>query len=122
MIYAETKLSVGDNSGAKVLKCIKVFRNSKSSGAKPLSLIVGSVRKIRSNKKIIKGQISKGLLVRGKKNIQRNTGLSIKFIDNSVVLVDLKGLPIGSRLIGPMYKELRSKNYPKVFALAKTLI
>lgn len=122
MIYPETRLTTCDNSGAKLIKCIKVLKFSKSSGAKPASLVVVSIRKIRYNKSIIKGQVCRGLLLRAKKNIQRSTGFSIKFGDNSLVLVDLKHLPIGSRIVGPIYKELRNKDYPKVLALAKTTI
>ena len=122
MIYSESKLNICDNSGAKLVKCIKVLNSSKSSGAKPASLVVVSVRKIRLNKNLIKGQICKGLLVRAKKNIQRASGISIKFIDNSLILVDQKNLPIASRVIGPVYKELRLKEYPKVVALAKNVI
>ena len=61
-------------------------------------------------------------MVRGKKNIQRETGLSIKFNDNSLVLVDQKSLPVASRILGPVYSELRLKDYPKVIALAKIII
>jgi large subunit ribosomal protein L14 len=122
MIYSETKLGISDNSGAKLVKCIKVLKFAKSSGAKPASLIVVSVKKIKTNKTIIKGQICRGLLVRGKKNIQRETGLSIKFNDNSLVLVDQKSLPVASRILGPVYSELRLKDYPKVIALAKIII
>lgn len=122
MIYPETKLGVTDNSGAKIVKCIKVIKFSKSSGAKPAGLLIASVKKIKMNKIIIKGQICRGLLVRGKKNIQRDTGLSIKFDDNSMVLVDIKNLPISSRVSGPVYNEIRLKDYPKLIALAKTII
>lgn len=122
MIYAESKLGVSDNSGAKIVKCIKVLKFSKSSGAKPAGIVVVSVRKAKSNKNIIKGQICRGILVRGKKNIQRDTGLSIKFNDNSLVLVDQKNLPVASRVLGPVYRELRLKEYPKVLALAKIII
>lgn len=122
MIYAESKLGVSDNSGAKIVKCIKVLKFSKSSGAKPAGIVVVSVRKAKSNKNIIKGQICRGILVRGKKNIQRDTGLSIKFSDNSLVLVDQKNLPLASRVLGPVYRELRLKEYPKVLALAKIII
>ncbi len=122
MIYSETILGVSDNSGARVVKCIKVLKASKSSGAKPASLIVISVKKIKYNKNIIKGQICKGLLIRGKRPIQRQTGVSIQFIDNSLVIVDQKNLPIASRISGPIYRELRLKDYPKVLALAKTVI
>lgn len=122
MLYPESKLNVSDNSGAKIVKCIKVFKSSKSSGAKPSSLLITSVRKIKANKNIIKGQICKGILLRGKKNVQRNTGVGIKFSDNSIILVDNKILPLSTRIYGPTYRELRYRDFPKVLALAKTII
>lgn len=122
MIYPETKLGICDNSGAKIVKCIKVLKFSKSSGAKPAGLLIVSVRKIKSNKNIKKGQICRGILVRGKRNFQRKTGLSIKFNENSLVLVDQKNLPLSSRILGPIYSELRLKDCPKVLALAKIII
>lgn len=122
MLYPESILEVNDNSGARIVKCIQVSRFSKKSGAKPLSTLVVSVRKIRANKNIIKGKVCKGLLVRGKKNIQRDTGVSIKFNKNSMVLIDQKNLPISTRIYGPVYKELKYKDYPKVLSMAKIII
>ncbi len=122
MIYSETILNVTDNSGAKIAKCIKALRTGRSSAAKIASLIVVSIKKIKYNKTILKGQVCKGLLVRAKKNIQRHTGVCIKFVDNALVIVDQKNLPIASRISGPIYKELRLKDYPKVLALARTVI
>lgn len=122
MIYSESKLNVSDNSGAKRAKCIKVLKFSKSSGAKAASLVIVSIRKIKANKNVIKGQICKGILIRGKKNMQRNTGLSIKFSDNSIVLMGQKNLPLASRILGPVYRELKFKDCPKILAVAKAII
>jgi large subunit ribosomal protein L14 len=122
MISPETMLLIGDNCGAKKVKCLKVFNFSKRSGAKPMSLAVVSIRKVRNSKKIIKGELCKGVLVRLKKPIQRDTGLSISFSDNSIVLVDLKHIPLGSRIYGPIFKEFRFGEYPKVLSLARTLV
>ncbi len=122
MIYSETILGVCDNSGARIVKCIKALRTGRSSAPKMANIFVITVKKIKYNKNIVKGQLCKGLLVRAKKNIQRKTGISIKFTDNSLVIVDQKNLPIASRIIGPIYKELRSKDYPKVLTLARTVI
>lgn len=122
MLYPESKINVSDNSGARIVKCIKVLKSSKRSGAKPASILVTSVRKIKFSKTILKGQIYKGILLRGRKNVQRNTGVSIKFNDNSLILVDQKILPLSTRIYGPTYKELRYKDYPKVLALAKIII
>ncbi len=122
MIYSETILLVGDNCGAKRVKCLKVFDASKSSGAKPMSLAVVSIRKVKNSKRIIKGEIWRGVLVRLKKAIQRDTGLSISFSDNSIILVDIKNIPIGNRVQGPIYKEFRFGQYPKLLSLGKTLV
>jgi large subunit ribosomal protein L14 len=122
MVSPETILFVGDNCGAKKVKCLKVFNASKRSSVKPMSLAVVSIRKVRNSKKIIKGELCKGVLVRLKKSIQRDTGLSISFSDNSIVLVDIKNIPLGSRIYGPIFKEFRFGEYPKVLSLARTLV
>jgi large subunit ribosomal protein L14 len=122
MIYPESKLIVGDNCGAKRVKCLKVLKFSKSAGAKPMSLAVVSVRKVKNSKRIVKGEICRGVLIRLKKTLQRDTGLSITFSDNSIILVDIKNIPIGSRVYGPIFKEFRFGDYPKLLSLAKTLV
>lgn len=122
MIYPESKLLVGDNSGAKRVKCIKVLKSSKSAGAKATSITVVSVRKVKRSKRLTKGNVCKGVLVRLKKNVQRDTGNSIKFSVNSLILVDEKNAPLGSRIFGPIFKELRFENFPKILSLAKTLL
>ncbi len=122
MIYPESKLIIGDNCGAKRVKCLKILKFSKSAGAKPMSLAVVSVRKVKNSKRIVKGEICRGVLIRLKKTIQRDTGLSISFSDNSIILVDLKNIPIGSRVYGPIFKEFRFGDYPKLLSLAKTLV
>jgi large subunit ribosomal protein L14 len=122
MIYPESKLVVGDNCGAKRVKCLKILKFSKSAGAKPMSLAVVSVRKVKNSKRIVKGEICRGVLIRLKKTFQRDTGLSVSFSDNSIILVDLKNIPIGSRVYGPIFKEFRFGDYPKLLSLAKTLV
>lgn len=122
MIYPETILKIGDNSGAKEVKCIKVIKSSKKSGAKPGGLAVVSIQKIKSVKNFKKGQVSKGVLIRGKKNIQRNNGFSIKFSDNCLIMIDQKNVPSSTRILGPIYRELREKDYPKLLTMAKVII
>lgn len=122
MIYSETKLRVSDNSGAKEVKCIRSIKSSRRSGAKPGSIIIVSVRKIKNNKNLKKGQVSRGILIRAKKNIQRSNGFSIKFNDNHLVIVDRKNIPLSSRILGPIYRELRTKDYPKLLTMAKIVI
>jgi len=122
MIFTESRLIVNDNSGAKRAKCLKVLKSSHSSGCKPADLVIVSIKKIRKNKNVIKGQICSGLFARGRKNVQRFDGSSIKFSDNSLILVDKKKSPIGTRIIGLTYRELRDKDYPKIIAMAKSMI
>jgi len=122
MIYPESKLHVGDNSGAKRVKCIKVLKNSKRSGAKPISIVIVSVRKVKRSKRLLKGNICKGILVRLKKNVQRDTGNSVKFSTNAIILVDAKNAPLGSRVFGPIFKEIRFADFPKLLSLSKTLL
>lgn len=122
MIFTETRLIVNDNSGGKRVKCLKVMNSSNSSGCKPADLIIVSIKKIRKNRNIIKGQICRAIFTRGKKNFIRCDGSSIKFSNNALVLIDKKEVPIGTRIVGLTYKELRDKDYPKVLALAKSIL
>jgi large subunit ribosomal protein L14 len=122
MIFIETRLIINDNSGGKRAKCLKVVKSSKSSGCKPADLIIISIKKIKKNRNVIKGQICRGIFTRGKKNHIRLDGSSIKFSDNALVLIDKKEVPIGTRIVGLTYKELRNKDYPKVLALAKIIL
>lgn len=122
MIYPESKLLVADNSGAKRVKCIKVLKSSKRTGGKATNIAVVSIRKVKRSKRLMKGNVCKGVLVRLKKNIQRDTGMSVKFSVNSVILIDAKNVPLGSRVFGPIFKEIRFQNFPKMLSLAKTLL
>ena len=122
MIFTETRLIINDNSGGKRAKCLKVLKSSKSSGCKPADLIIVSIKKIKQNKNVIKGQVCRGIFTRGRKNFIRFDGSSIKFSDNALVLIDKKEVPIGTRIVVLTYKVLRDKDYPKVLALAKSII
>jgi len=119
MVYAETKLRLKDNSGGINVKCIKTLKSSKRKGLKPLGLAVVSVRRIQENKnKIEKGKIYQSILIRKKKNWTRLNGDAICFQDNSVILINERGLPYASRIRGPVYKEFRSKFLTKVLLLS----
>ena len=122
MIFTETRLIVNDNSGGKRVKCLKVVNSSKSSNCKPADLLVVSIKKIRRNKNVIKGQICRGVFTRGKKKFVRFDGSTIRFTDNALVLIDKKDVPLGTRIVGLTYKEIRDKDYPKVISLAKYVI
>ena len=119
MIFAGTKIRLKDNSGAVWVKCIKILNSSKKRGLQPLGLSLVSIKKIKINKnKIEKGKIYKSILIRRKKNLTRNSGDSIAFNSNAVVLLTEKNLPIASRIKGPIYKEFRFKFLTKVLILS----
>lgn len=122
MIFPETILKVADNSGATLVKCIKIFRKSKSKGAKLGDFILVSVQKINNSKKIKKGDIYGAVVVRTKKEFTRPQGQIISFGENAVILVDKKKMPLGSRIFGPIPLEVRLAGYAKVVSLAKIII
>jgi large subunit ribosomal protein L14 len=118
----ETKLFVSDNSGVKLAKCIKVLNSAKRLGGKPGDIVILAARKVKNTKKYLKGDICRAVLIRLRRNVQRYTGICIATGDNSVILIDQKNVPLASRIFGPILKELRYGNYPKVVSLAKTVL
>jgi large subunit ribosomal protein L14 len=122
MIFPETILNVADNSGARSVKCIRVFNSSKSRGASLGDFILVSVQKANVSKKVKKGEVHGAIVVRVKKKIMRPTGEFLSFFENAVVLVDKKMMPLGSRIFGPVPLELRVKGYMKIISLASTII
>jgi large subunit ribosomal protein L14 len=122
MIQTKTKLKVADNSGAKIVECIKVFPKSGYNNASIGDIIVVSVKKAMSKKKVKKGQVLYALIVRTKKNLQRNDGSTIKFDDNAVVLLNSSYAPIGTRVFGPIVHELRQRRFMKVISLASCIL
>jgi large subunit ribosomal protein L14 len=122
MIQTNTKLKVSDNSGAKIVECIKVFSKSKTNYAKVGDIIVVSIKKAISKKKIKKGQVIYALIIRTKKNINRKDGTIIKFNDNAVILVNNSLIPIGTRIFGPIIHELRKKKLMKIVSLASCIV
>jgi len=122
MIQAETKLTVADNSGAKVLYCIKVLGGSKIRYASIGDIIVVSVKEAIPNTKVKKGDVLKAIVVRTKKEIRRADGSYIRFDDNSAVLINQQKEPIGTRIFGPVARELRAKNYMKIISLAPEVL
>ena len=122
MIQAETILTVADNSGAKVLSCIKVLGGSRRRYASIGDIIVVSVKEAIPNAKVKKGDVLKAVVVRTKKEIRRNDGSFIRFDDNSAVLVNAQKEPIGTRIFGPVARELRAKRYMKIISLAPEVI
>ena len=122
MIQAQTKLTVADNSGAKVLGCIKVLGGSRRRYASIGDVIVVSVKEAIPNAKVKKGDVLKAVVVRTKKEIRRTDGSYIRFDDNSAVLITGSKEPIGTRIFGPVARELRAKRFMKIVSLAPEVI
>ena len=122
MIQAETRLTVADNSGAKVLYCIKVLGGSRRRYASVGDVIVVAVKEAIPNAKVKKGDVLKAVVVRTKKEIRRPDGSYIRFDDNSAVLINTSREPIGTRIFGPIARELRAKNFMKIVSLAPEVL
>ncbi|OEU61553.1 MAG: 50S ribosomal protein L14 [Desulfobacterales bacterium S5133MH16] len=122
MIQAETRLTVADNSGAKILYCIKVLGGSRRRYASIGDIIVVSVKEAIPNTKVKKGDVVKAVVVRTKKEIKRLDGSYIRFDDNSAVLISQTKEPIGTRIFGPVARELRAKRFMKIISLAPEVL
>lgn len=122
MIQQETVLNVADNSGAKKLMCIKVLGGSKRKYASIGDIIVVSVKEAAPRAKVKKGDVKKAVIVRTKKEIKRNDGSYIRFDDNSAVLINDAKEPIGTRIFGPVARELRGKKFMKIISLAPEVL
>jgi large subunit ribosomal protein L14 len=118
MIQAFTRLNVADNSGAKEIMCIKVLGGSKRRYASVGDVIVASVKKALPTGKVKKGKVVKAVIVRTKKEIQRENGSLIRFDDNAAVIIDDKKNPIGTRIFGPVSRETRYAGFMKIVSLA----
>jgi large subunit ribosomal protein L14 len=122
MIQMQTKLEVADNSGAKLVQCIKVLGGSKRRTASVGDIVVVSVKEAIPRGRVKKGEVLKAVIVRTKKEIRRQDGSAIRFDSNAVVLVNPQGEPIGTRIFGPVTRELRNKNLMKIVSLAPEVI
>ena len=122
MIQMQSRLSVADNSGAKKVACIKVLGGSKRRYASIGDIIVVSVKEAIPNSKVKKGDVMKAVVVRTKKEIGRDDGSSLRFDDNAAVLINDAGEPIGTRIFGPVARELRARRYMKIVSLAPEVI
>jgi len=118
MIQAFTRLNVADNSGAKEIMCIKVLGGSKRRYASVGDVIIASVKKALPTGKVKKGKVVKAVIVRTKKEIQRENGSLIRFDDNAAVIIDDKKNPIGTRIFGPVSRETRYAGFMKIVSLA----
>ncbi len=121
MIQQESKLKVADNSGAKEVLCIRVLGGSKRRYASIGDKIVVTVKQATPGG-VKKGTVSKAVIVRTKKEIRRNDGSYIRFDDNAVVLLDASDEPRGTRIFGPVARELREKDYMKIVSLAPEVL
>lgn len=122
MIQVKSVLDVADNSGAKKVVCIKVLGGSRRRYASIGDVVVVAVKEALPNSKISKGSIQKAVIVRTAKEVQRDDGSLIRFDDNSAVLVDNNREPIGTRIFGPVARELRSKRFMKIVSLAPEVL
>ena len=122
MIQMSSVLDVADNSGAKKLYCIKVLGGSRRRYASVGDIIVCSVREALPNAKVKKGDIARAVVVRTAKEIARPDGSYIRFDGNSAVLVNPEGEPIGTRIFGPVARELRAKRFMKIVSLAPEVL
>ncbi|MBU1040450.1 MAG: 50S ribosomal protein L14 [Humidesulfovibrio sp.] len=122
MIQSETNLDVADNSGAKLLCCIKVLGGSKRRYASVGDIIVVSVKEAMPHSKVKKGAVMKAVVVRTKKEVGRPDGSFIRFDTNSAVLLNNANEPLGTRIFGPVARELRLKNFMKIVSLAPEVL
>ena len=122
MIQTQTVLDVADNSGARKVMCVKVLGGSKRRYATVGDVIVVSVKEAIPNAEVKKGEVAKAVIVRTRKEIARSDGSYIRFDNNSAVLVDDQHEPIGTRIFGPVARELRAKRFLKIISLAPEVL
>jgi len=122
MIQMQTKLEVADNSGAKTVKCIKVLGGSKRMSAYLGDVVVVAVQQALPGGKIKKGEVKKAVIVRTAYPIRRDDGSYIQFDKNSVVILNNQNEPVGTRIFGPVARELRGKSFTKICSLAPEVL
>lgn len=122
MIQMLTVLNSADNTGAKKLMCIKVLGGTRRRFATIGDTIVVSVKEALPDGKVKKGEVKKGVIVRTRKEFRRQDGSYIRFDDNSIVLIDPNGEPLGTRIFGPVARELRARKFMKIISLAPEVL
>ncbi len=122
MIQMQTNLDVADNSGARRVQCIKVLGGSKRRTASVGDVIVVSMKEAIPRGKVKKGDVHQAVIVRTAKEIRRTDGSSIRFDRNAAVLINKQGEPIGTRIFGPVTRELRAKKFMKIISLAPEVL
>ncbi len=121
MIYPQTMLTVADNTGAKKIMCIRVLGGNKKY-AKIGDTIIAVVKEALPNMPVKRSDVIRAVVVRTKKNIRRQDGMYIRFDDNAAVIVNLENNPRGTRVFGPVAREIRDKNYSKIVSLAPEVL
>ncbi|MEK7703304.1 MAG: 50S ribosomal protein L14 [Nitrospirota bacterium] len=122
MIQIYTMLHVADNSGAKKVMCFHVKGGSKKRYARVGDIVVAAVKEASSQGTVKKGEVVRGVIVRTKKEIKRDDGSYIKFDQNAAVLINTQGEPVGTRIFGPVARELRKKKFTKIISLAPEVL
>ena len=122
MIQMQTKMNVADNSGARIVQCIKVLGGSKRRTASVGDVVVVSVKHAIPRGRVKKGDVHRAVIVRTAKAIRRPDGSAIRFDRNAAVLINKQGEPIGTRIFGPVVRELRQKRYMKIVSLAPEVL
>ena len=122
MVQAETRLKVADNSGAKTVQCFKVLGGSKKRYASVGDLIVVAVKSSTPGGMVQKGEVSRAVVVRVKKEVRRKDGSYIRFDDNAAVILNAQNEPKGTRIFGPVARELREGGYMKIISMAPEVL
>ena len=122
MIQMQSRLDVADNSGAKKVQCIKVLGGSKRRYASVGDTIVVSVKEALPNSKVKKGDVKRAVIVRTAKELTRADGTYIRFDDNAAVIIDNNNQPVGTRIFGPVARELRARKFMKIVSLAPEVL
>ena len=122
MIQMQTNLDVADNSGARRVQCIKVLGGSKRKYASVGDVLVVSVKEAIPRGRVKKGDVRKAVVVRTSKEVRREDGTAIRFDSNAAVILNNSGEPIGTRIFGPVVRELRAKNFMKIISLAPEVL
>ncbi len=122
MVQQESRLKVADNSGAREISVIRVMGGSKVKYGSIGDIVVGTVKKAIPNSNVKKGKVVKAVIVRTKDGVRRNDGSMIKFDDNACVLIKDDKSPVGTRVLGPVARELRDKDFMKIVSLANEVL
>lgn len=122
MIQPRTMLNVADNSGAKLLQCFRVLKGTRHRWAQLGDIIVATVKVAEPRKQVKKSAVVKAVIVRQKKAYRRVDGSYIRFDDNAAVIIDANGEPVGTRILGPIPREIKDRGYDKIASMAKEVI